>query len=265
MSPDPNSDTRFTKRFVVFLDILGFKTHVDRTGRDPDHFDLIFGVLNNLNDNLDAQLWRHPGLNREITQFSDSMVISWDFKDTTAMIHTFEDLKNLINHLIRFQILVRGGISMGNLVHTEKVLFGPAMIDAYELESKSAIYPRVIFDMSNSGESQSEAFQEAIQELLDRRIISMDIDGFYYVDFFYNIHDHYAIADQSNRLRNHLAILARLIQNGLAAPAASIRKKYEWMRTKYNDMLAYYHITEGNITTREAQHSGGLYFEFQPI
>ena len=41
-------------------------------------------------------------------------------------------------------ILLRGGITVGQLCHKDNIVYGPAMVEAYELESKSAIYPRVI-------------------------------------------------------------------------------------------------------------------------
>ena len=42
--------------------------------------------------------------------------------------------------------IVRGAITLGKLIHTNKYLVGPAMIHAYELESKVAKYPRVLVD-----------------------------------------------------------------------------------------------------------------------
>ena len=43
-------------------------------------------------------------------------------------------------------LMMRGGISIGNLIHEEAgALFGPSMNEAYELESTLAIYPRIVF------------------------------------------------------------------------------------------------------------------------
>ena len=42
-------------------------------------------------------------------------------------------------------MILRGGIALGRLIHEEGgALFGPAMNEAYSLESKLAIYPRVV-------------------------------------------------------------------------------------------------------------------------
>jgi hypothetical protein len=46
-------------------------------------------------------------------------------------------------------MMIRGGIALGGLVHEEGgALFGPAMNEAYHLESKSAVYPRVVISSS---------------------------------------------------------------------------------------------------------------------
>ncbi len=47
--------------------------------------------------------------------------------------------------LIKKGILIRGGITIGNLVHNEDgIVFGQGLIDAYMLESKAAKFPRII-------------------------------------------------------------------------------------------------------------------------
>lgn len=41
-------------------------------------------------------------------------------------------------------ILIRGAITIGNLYHKSGVILGKGMIEAYHLELKSAVYPRII-------------------------------------------------------------------------------------------------------------------------
>ena len=43
-------------------------------------------------------------------------------------------------------VLLRGSIVCGKVIHTEKKLFGPAFIKAYEMERTRAIFPRIIID-----------------------------------------------------------------------------------------------------------------------
>jgi hypothetical protein len=50
----------------------------------------------------------------------------------------------LIKKLILHGIVCRGGIAKGQLIHNHISIFGQAFIDAHNLESKLAIFPRVI-------------------------------------------------------------------------------------------------------------------------
>lgn len=42
--------------------------------------------------------------------------------------------------------LVRGGITIGDFYIDDTIVWGPALLRAYELEDKLAIYPRIILD-----------------------------------------------------------------------------------------------------------------------
>jgi len=48
--------------------------------------------------------------------------------------------------LLRQGVLTRGGITKGLLYHSSNIAFGPALIEAYRLESEVAVYPRVVLD-----------------------------------------------------------------------------------------------------------------------
>jgi hypothetical protein len=58
----------------------------------------------------------------------------------------FEILKRIQIKLIGYEILLRGGIVVGKLLHENNIMFGPAFNQAYDLESKSALYPRIVID-----------------------------------------------------------------------------------------------------------------------
>ena len=65
-------------------------------------------------------------------------------------------------------------------------IFGPALVEAYTLESRAALYPRVILDRNivEAGaafmikDHTSKQELECVESLLER-----DSDGMYYVDF----------------------------------------------------------------------------------
>lgn len=53
-------------------------------------------------------------------------------------------------------VLVRGGIARGQLIHDRIMVVGPAMIEAYRLESKEAFYPRIIIEKELKDQIESD-------------------------------------------------------------------------------------------------------------
>lgn len=85
-----------------------------------------------------------------VTHFSDSLVLSADVTDEVSVFGLIE-LAAKVNYRLwrEHNILTRGGITVGKLIHQESgVLIGPAMVRAYEIESTLAVYPRILIDQS---------------------------------------------------------------------------------------------------------------------
>lgn len=143
---------QYKVRIVAFLDILGWKqavlskSSVDSgvvkvLGKALAQLQGVAGHFNSLKKLLpENQKW--PG-DPIMTQFSDCIVLSVE-NDS----HGKEALQNalfiLASNLIQFGFLIRGGVVCGDLFHDGSLTFGPALIEAYELESKIASAPRVI-------------------------------------------------------------------------------------------------------------------------
>jgi len=101
-----------------------------------------------------------------ITQFSDSFVLSCPAENQHSCSYLLQAV--YLIHLMCFEslgMMVRGGITLGKLIHEENgALFGPAMNEAYELESKSAIYPRVIISF--------DAYKHLSEKLPENKILN---------------------------------------------------------------------------------------------
>lgn len=157
---------QYKRRIVAFLDILGWSEAILAKKDDKIQATKILGKtlaqlqgvathFNSLNKLMPADM-KWPG-NPVISQFSDSLVISTDDDR-----HGKEVLQNallvLTSNLIGFGFLIRGGVTRGDLFHSDSLVFGPALIDAYRLESTTASTPRVILSAELSAEwSQKEA------------------------------------------------------------------------------------------------------------
>lgn len=149
---------------VAFIDILGFKDIVKANDKSKND-DIIYGLqlaleqafkksitlpgnwLDNLvkldNDLLKEKL-KHK-------QFSDNIYISFDFKDDYSDYELAVYMVAIIAaHYQRIMLTkgfyVRGGIAAGTVYFDDYMIFSNALIKAYEIESKTAKYPRIVID-----------------------------------------------------------------------------------------------------------------------
>ncbi|WP_277587532.1 hypothetical protein [Psychrobacillus antarcticus] len=164
-----NKEVNYEKKLVLFLDVLGFSNLVRESMDDNQKFKMILEFLSDLQTYIKEQQEfeiKHEEFQRiikkvigknseqqyenpskfEYTMFSDSLVISLSFK-------SFESLKGLITRMGILQakymskgMLLRGGITFGELHHEGSICFGPAFLRAYELECNIAKYPRILID-----------------------------------------------------------------------------------------------------------------------
>ena len=147
---------KYDNRVVLFLDILGFKKHVletidrerERPSAEVDNEAKIKELHSILTRMGKIASEGGNGIDIMTTQFSDSIVISFPSDNPSMATRTFEVVLKILVELIQKNIICRGALSEGKFIHTKDVLFGPALIDAYETESKAAMYPRVIMDKS---------------------------------------------------------------------------------------------------------------------
>ena len=163
-------------KVVAFIDILGFKEILKKIKTVADYDDLE-GVFLSIKDNIDdvykemfpdilnCNIRRNHSL--EATIMSDAIVISARLEDHLLL---FLSVGKLVNILLKKGIFVRGGITKGflhyqkrirppaaikqrvtksmtyNFVIQEDIVFGNALTRAYEMETKEAIYPRIVID-----------------------------------------------------------------------------------------------------------------------
>lgn len=233
-----NSYHKYEKRIVIFIDILGFSSIVKNT--DLDNFrkgENKEKARKNLDNLTEALIFINNEISKiknskiasiQLSQFSDSLVISI-LESSDDLILIFYYLKYLqINLLNNYKILIRGGIVNGKIIHNENMLLGPAMVDAYTLESKCANSPRIV--VMPSVVKMYERYLKENEVLDDEKVLGKDYDGTYYVDYFNNISDDYDIdkIDYYNKIDE-------IIQRNSSNKDISIQVKYYWMREKLNN------------------------------
>lgn len=174
----------FVKRWVAFLDFLGFRELVAEIEKDPQKAEALLENLRSPRQIYDhlaphfTQLGKHGAL--RITGFSDSIVISAGHP--YLVIHIANSFYALAMSLGLF---IRGGIAVGTLYHDDEVVLGSAMIRAYLLESQVARVPRVVIDdaVVESLEGLRTADGQELRPFVES-IVSTGDDGFRFLDPF---------------------------------------------------------------------------------
>ncbi|MDI3292141.1 hypothetical protein [Polyangium sp. 15x6] len=140
---------------VTFLDILGYG-EMSQTSNE---------VLHGLRDALEeaGEILSGEGIYDErfvrpysIKVFTDNIVIGWPIPvDHPLYADGERELGYTLLNVASYQLMmatrgyfVRGGLSVGPHYMDESVVFGPALMESYGLESKTAVYPRVVLSKS---------------------------------------------------------------------------------------------------------------------
>jgi hypothetical protein len=169
--PSMAKKVRYEDRMVAFLDILGWSQLVTESQRRPTLLSRLAAVQlsAHIYDHL-AQRIQHP-LGETVTHFSDSLVFSWPWPSNhDDLSRALLDLSGILHRLLRSRFLVRGAVVRGKVFHKPSVIFGPAIIEAYTLESSAAIYPRIIV-------------ADAVGHRTKGNLLRKDFDGFLFLDF----------------------------------------------------------------------------------
>lgn len=217
-----NLGLKYENRVVLFLDILGFRNHIFNSIHDKNTFNNICQVIEKINTYQD-KFGKIPF--REVTTFSDSIVISYPI-DNMFLKRILHEIRDLVLILLEYDFVCRGGIGFGELYHKGSVVFGPAMAKAYELESKHAIFPRVIICNEDVVKYSLNHLECDIQE---------DEDGYYYFNIF---NFYYSESGQMMYISQFLkSKLEKIINTNISNSDERIRDKYKWLSNKLTEGL----------------------------
>ena len=211
----------YEERVVVFIDILGFKDLIYKSKENTDRIGEIVRVINKLHDlcgqtGMDDDPQNGFKYDRQVSVFSDNIVIS--YKEVGPALYYLVREAMVIQIALQYLgIFVRGGLTIGKLHHNGNTVIGPALISAYELESKTAIYPRIVADKSTQG---------------DWCLLAKDFDGIYFLDYLGNIEEWEYFLEHTEKVTVEECLkklyLSALIENNNLD--LRIRAKHDWMR-----------------------------------
>jgi hypothetical protein len=244
---------KYQQRIVAYIDILGFKSilndTVNKDGEDDEKkIDELIAAFASMRDvwGLDKKsevFDKSISQSKKVTIFSDTIVISFLEGEPSEVFYTLLEIKWLIMRMLWFGVLCRGAVAIGRFIHNDEYLFGPALVEAYLLESKAALYPRIILDRSvvDAGANNTAVHHTAKMEReYVESLLEQDSDGMYYIDYFFRAQSE--LDDPEYDFPQYINNLGNIIRKGLMASShpskADLKIKYSWMRERYNRMVS---------------------------
>ena len=140
----------FEDCFLAYLDILGFKNRVKEAKSNFKEVVSLVEALKTMSE-FEARYEKNTRTGKveiRCSLFSDNIALMIKANDDDLP-HLFLIVRYLHDRLLEQNLCLRGAIVRGKMYWPERgrnILLGPAIINAYELESKAAIYPRIVIN-----------------------------------------------------------------------------------------------------------------------
>lgn len=241
---EPN---QYISSYVAFLDMLGFKNVCSKKEVSCQEIKAIFDDIELIKLNFDKTLCnfiisKDVSDKTSFTIMSDSVVISAPDNDD-GLVFLLYLCSFIHNCLLENGIPLRGGIAKGDFYKLDNIMYGPALIEAYNLESEFAVYPRTIISDSIIAELKSRYLfcKKTVPDYLSKYSSEANYksnhnseieifikkslkDEKYFVDYFNPLQQ---LANSKKPYR--IEKITKVINNGLTNTNDRIRKKYEWL------------------------------------
>jgi hypothetical protein len=243
---DERGRPRIRESITAFLDVLGFSHNVmaaAKAGQSQQCLDSIFESLNEARAFVRGSMSQHalagPG-QWAIKFFSDNLLVGYPFDEPkTAAAAAIFVLRCVQRYQLQMAIsghFVRGGLTIGSLCVTDEIIFGPALIESYKLESDASIVPRVIVTEPVLKITTSHlASVEGLVMSDDDELVCRDIDGWWFVNYLQAT----VSADGVNwsQIESHKnAVLATMPKS----PRHDVLPKFGWV-SRYHNVFCHWH------------------------
>jgi hypothetical protein len=230
IKPTPNA--KYEERIVLFVDFLGFKSLVAETIQAPCKLQKILNALERLSKIKDDDgLLKSQGF----SQFSDCVVLSYRVDDRSAIFWLLSEIELALIDIAEAGYLLRGAVTIGELYHSNNLVVGPALVEAYKLESTVAKYPRILIDSAviraaRTKKARSHAPAQEVKYI--KNFMTKDEDGNHYIDYI-SYENILKAGGTPQYYPGYLSKIAKLIDVGLQIPDTKVHEKYQWLLGKY--------------------------------
>lgn len=134
---------------ITFLDILGFRKIVEGQKNPAKIREILYQLKRFSKPDEDlSKLYE-----QKFYAFSDTVIRTTNILSSLNKKHqigiVFHELLDILHmqiNLVHQGIFIRGSVTIDKIYSSSNCLFGPGLINAYDLERNKAIYPRIMVD-----------------------------------------------------------------------------------------------------------------------
>ena len=198
---------KYEERILGYIDVLGWSSLINQSTTDQAIITELLEALDLTRRDLENQPHLHLV---QVTHFSDHVCISCPATMKHAIAAISIVLGSMTLKLLEKGFPVRGALVAGPLIHSGTRILGPALIEAHEIESRVAKYPRIVLSDRAVGYA-----------LLcrDDRLFPQDADGLTFLDVF-------APLDTDEEIE---AIRTAIVKRGAMQETLDFRSKKCWL------------------------------------
>lgn len=229
----------YTDTLITYIDILGFEEEIKNNKCDE-----IYEIMRNFYNVTSEKEDFMNLIDLQIITFSDTSLRCYKLKKLPFGLLLFEmiNIGMIQCHLLFQDTVIRGCIHAGAFFSSDNIFYGPALIDAYNLERKIVTFPMI-------------ALSPKISQILEEKesfiddydiLVGKDYDGIldllirknnlYYINYLKVM-----IGMIEDRITKHGMILKHkeLIKENLLKYSTNpkVIKKCEWLKEYHNTFL----------------------------
>jgi len=234
---------------VAFIDLLGFRDQVlsmppKEAGRQIQKLEFLFSSVVGAHKPTAGD---QHGI--EVRFFSDCFCLALPL-DKSDLESYLDGLFWFLVHIVHIQgefigngQVLRGGIAVGLHYSSESLIFSPAQIRAYEVESKSATYPMVMLHDSVLESLQAVVARHKKKPVLSAAALKGDLESIFGLiatdesgKHFVNYLGFWTELDEPTPPETYFAAHKEIIEQGaeLHRGVPSLLEKYRWMARYHN-------------------------------
>lgn len=245
--PPPIETIVYQPYLLAYVDVLGFRDRINTTLKNPYEIQQTYALLHSMKDYSAAQRFysdavEPPRSMSHFQAFSDLIIRATELNDKSLIADALNFESMVLAHaqcreIFSSGILLRGAICVGDLFIGDHATFGPALIDAYDIESRVAVFPRIVID----NELLRTARETATLALPIRDdYITRGEDGVYFVDYLFGqCLDTWSFPaedalDMIGMLESHQDFVQELLRTWTKRAEYRKRQKAIWLANYHN-------------------------------